>query len=124
MKHHAITKSIIGAAMEVSTVLGPGLAEKTYENALVVECGLRGFEISQQERFVVKYKETDVGIFVPDLIVCRKIVVEVKTVEQFAARDLGQLLNYLKITGLEVGLLLNFKKRKLEFRRVINDRTA
>jgi len=123
MKHHSTTQSIIGAAMEVSNVLGPGLTEKTYENALVVECALRGFEISQQERFTVKYKEADVGIFVPDLIICRKVIVEVKTVEQFSARELGQLLNYLKITGLEVGLLMNFKKRKLEFRRVINDRT-
>lgn len=123
MKHKHITESIIGAAMEVNNLLGPGLTEKTYENALVVECGLRGLPVTQQERFKVQYKDVDVGIFVPDLIVSGLIIVEVKAVEQLGAKDLGQNLNYLKITGLEVGLLVNFKKQRLEFKRVVNDQS-
>lgn len=110
--------------MEAHNILGSGLTEKTYENALVVECGLRGFPVAQQERFKVQYKDVDVGVFVPDLIVCGLIIVEVKAVEEFGPRDLGQLLNYLKITGLEVGLLINFKKQRLEFKRVVNDRLS
>jgi len=105
--------------MEVLNILGHGLLEKPYENALVVEFGLRGIPIRQQPRFDVIYKCVKVGEYVPDLICCDKIVVDAKTIERITSHEIGQMMNYLKITGLRLGLLLNFKHAKLEWKRVV-----
>ena len=105
--------------MEVLNVLGHGLLEKPYENALVVEFGLQGIEYRQQPRFDIRYKEINVGEYVPDIICFDALVVDTKTVERIADNELGQMLNYLKITGLKVGLILNFKRAKLEWKRVV-----
>ena len=113
------TESIIGAAMEVLNVLGHGLLEKPYENALAVEFGLRGIPFEQQPQFDVMYKEVIVGFYVPDLIVQGKIVVDTKTVDRIGEHEIGQMLNYLGLTGLRVGLILNFKRAKLEWKRVV-----
>ncbi len=110
---------IVRCAMEVLNVLGHGLLEKPYENALVVESGLRGMECSQQPRFPVVYKEMKVGEYIPDLIVFGKIVVDTKTIDRITNLERGQILNYLKITGLKVGVLLNFKNPKLEWERIV-----
>ena len=110
---------IVGCAMEVLNELGHGLLEKPYENALVVEFGLRRIPVSQQPTFDVRYKGVSVGEYIPDLIVHDQIVVDTKVVEQIGDHELGQMLNYLKITGLKVGLTLNFKRAKLEWKRVI-----
>ena len=113
------TKEIIGCAMEVVNELGHGLIEKPYENALVVEFGIRGIPFSQQPRFDVLYKEVKVGYFIPDLIVYDKVIVDTKVVDHITDQELGQMLNYLKITGLKVGLIINFKKSRLEWKRVV-----
>ncbi len=110
---------IVGCAMEVLNTLGHGLLEKPYENALVVEFKLRGIPYKQQPRFDVIYKGVKVGDYIPDLIVFDKIVVDAKTIERITDVERGQILNYLKITGLRVGLILNFKKPKLEWERLI-----
>lgn len=112
------THRVIGCAMEVLNVLGHGLLEKPYENALVVEFGLRGIPFQQQPRFDVEYKSVKVGEYVPDLICFDQIVVDTKTIERITSHEIGQMLNYLKITGLRVGLLLNFKYAKLQWKRV------
>lgn len=112
------TREVIGCAMEVLNVLGHGFLEKPYEQALVVEFGLRGIPYRQQEGFDVLYKGRAVGYFVPDLIAYESIVVDTKTVDRIGSHETGQMLNYLRITGLEVGLLLNFSKPRLEWRRV------
>jgi GxxExxY protein len=110
---------IVGCAMEVLNTLGHGLLEKPYENALVVEFGLRGIPYKQQPRFDVVYKGVRVGDYIPDLIVFDKIVVDAKTIDRITDAERGQILNYLKITQLKVGLILNFKKPKLEWERLV-----
>ena len=122
-KHELILKeevfAVVGAAMEVLNVLGHGLIEKPYENALVVEFGLRGLGVIQQPCYAVDYKGKVVGEYVPDLIAFNQIVVDTKVIEQIGDYELGQMMNYLKITGLKVGVILNFKRAKLEWKRVV-----
>ena len=110
---------IVGCAMEVLNVLGHGLLEKPYENALVVEFGLRGIPFIQQPRFDVHYKSVKVGEYIPDLICFDRIVVDTKTVEKITNHEIGQMLNYLKIADLQLGLLLNFKHPGLEWKRIV-----
>lgn len=116
--HSSETYEIIGSAMEVLNELGHGLLEKPYENALVVEFRLRNIPFEQQKRFDVVYKSEKVGEYIPDLICYDKIVVDTKVVERISDHELGQMMNYLKITNLKLGLILNFKKAKLEWKRV------
>ena len=113
------TRQIIGCAMEVLNGLGHGLLEKPYENALVVEFGLRGISFKQQPRFDVVYKSVKVGEYIPDLIAFDRVVVDTKVIEKITDLEMGQILNYLKITGLKVGLILNFKRPKLEWKRIV-----
>jgi GxxExxY protein len=110
---------IVGCAMEVLNTLGHGLLEKPYENALVVEFGLQAIPHRQQPRFNVTYKSVKVGEYVPDLICFDQIVVDTKTIERITNHEIGQMMNYLSITGLRLGLLLNFKHSKLEWKRVV-----
>ena len=110
---------LIGCAIEVHNALGYGLLEKPYERALVVEFGIRSIPVEQQKRFELIYKGRNVGDFVPDLIVYGKIIVDTKVIERITDREVGQMMNYLKITGLRLGYILNFKNRKLEWKRVV-----
>ncbi len=113
------TYRIIGCAFEVLNALGHGLLEKPYENALVVEFQQQGISYVQQPRFGVVYKSVKVGEYIPDLIVFDKIIVDTKTIEKIGNNEKAQIINYLKITGCRVGLILNFKHAKLEWERVI-----
>jgi GxxExxY protein len=113
------THAIIGCAFEVLNELGHGLNEKLYENSLVVEFKHRQMAFDQQRRFEVLYKGEHVGEFIPDLIACAKVVVDTKCIERITDHERGQMLNYLRITSLPVGLILNFKHAKLEFERVV-----
>jgi GxxExxY protein len=110
---------IVGCAIEVLNTLGHGLVEKPYENALVVELRLRNIPVRQQPVFDVLYKEQKVGLFIPDLIVLDVIIVDAKVIEQITDHERGLMLNYLRITQLHVGLILNFKRRKLEWERIV-----
>jgi GxxExxY protein len=112
------TFAIIGGAMEVLNELGAGLHEKPYENALLVELGVRGIACDQQRRFPVRYKGVQVGEYVPDLI-AGEVVVDTKVIDRITNVERGQMLNYLRITGLKVGLIINFQRPKLEWERVI-----
>ncbi len=122
-KHELIYKDevyqVVGCAMEVLNTLGHGLLEKPYENALVVEFGLRNIPVVQQQRLDVVYKNNKVGDYIPDLIVYDKVVVETKTIDRIGNNERGQVINYLKITGLRIGIILNFKHAKLEWERVV-----
>jgi GxxExxY protein len=113
------TEAILSCAFEVLKHLGHGLLEKPYENALVVECELRGIPIVQQSPCDVVYKNVTVGEYVPDLIAFGAVVVETKVVDSITDHELGQMLNYLKITGHQVGLILNFRRARLEWKRVV-----
>ncbi|MBK9991961.1 MAG: GxxExxY protein [Verrucomicrobia bacterium] len=110
---------IAGAAMEVLNTLGHGLHEKPYENALVVEFGLAKIPIEQQKRFPVLYKGVQVSEYVPDLIVFGAVIVDAKVIDRITDHERGQMLNYLRISGLKVGLLVNFQRAKLEWERVV-----
>jgi GxxExxY protein len=111
--------AIAGSAMEVLNGIGHGLNEKPYENALVVEFGLRKIPFRQQAGFDVLYKGCKVGTFIPDLIVFNQIVVDTKVIDCITDVERGQILNYLKITKLRVGVILNFKHPKLEWERIV-----
>jgi len=113
------THVIIGCSFEVLNELGHGLNEKLYENALVVEFKRHSIAFDQQRRFEVLYRGEHVGEFIPDLIAFGKVVVDAKTIERITDHERGQMLNYLRITKLPVGLILNFKHAKLEYERIV-----
>jgi GxxExxY protein len=110
---------IVGCAMEVLNELGHGLHEKPYENALVVEFGLRKIPFVQQPCYDVLYKQVTVGEYVPDLIAFGAVVVDAKVIEAITDHERGQMLNYLRVTGHKVGVILNFKHAKLEWERIV-----
>ena len=111
--------AILDCSIEVHRLLGHGLSEKPYENALVREFTIRNIPFLQQPRYPVIYKTVKVGEFIPDLVVFDAIVVDTKTIDRIGDLEIGQMLNYLRITGHRVGLILNFKPRKIEPRRVV-----
>jgi GxxExxY protein len=110
---------LVGCAIEVLNMLGHGLIEKPYENALVVEFGLQGMPFRQQPAFDIIYKGQKVGLFVPDLIAFDSIVVDAKVLERITNHERGLILNYLQTTKLRVGVILNFKRSKLEWERMV-----
>ena len=121
---NALSGQILDAAIEVHRVLGgPGLLEGVYEEALALELGLRGLGVQRQLRIPVIYKGLVVkNPLVVDLLVSESIIVEIKSVEQFNPIFLSQLLTYLRITGLTLGLVINFGERYVKngYYRVVN----
>ena len=115
----AETEKIIGFAFEVLNEIGHGFHEKIYENALTVLFKLNGIAFDQQRRFPVLFRGVEVGEFVPDLIVFSSVIVDPKVIDHITDFERGKMLNYLRIAKLRVGLLLNFKKPRLEFERVV-----
>ena len=113
-----LTGRIIGAAIRVLDTLKPGLDEKLYENALVIELVKQDLQPEQQRSFPVHYDGKFIGKLIPDLIV-KDVVVDAKVVTAFTPDHIAQMLGYLNITGLPLGLLLNFRYRKLQIKRVI-----
>jgi GxxExxY protein len=117
--HRELTKEIIDSAYKVHNALGCGLHEKVYGNALVWDIELKKIKVVPQKEFKVLYREREVGIYYADLIVGDNIIVEVKSVDKLDDVNRAQLINYLRISGLRVGLLLNFARPKLEFERLV-----
>jgi GxxExxY protein len=111
--------AIVGCAFEVLNTIGHGLNEKPYENALAVELRLRGIPFEQQHRYSVDYKGVAVGDYIPDLVAYRSVIVDTKVVDHISEYDRGQMLNYLRITKLKVGVILNFKCAALEWERLV-----
>ena len=115
----AETEQIIGFAFEVLNAVGHGLNEKIYENSLTVLFKLNQIAFDQQPRFPVVFRGGRVGEFVPDLIAFGLVIVDTKVIDRITDHERGQMLNYLRITKLRVGLILNFKNARLEFERVV-----
>jgi GxxExxY protein len=115
----AITKTIIGSAYTISNSLGCGFLEKVYENALVNELTKQGLNVKQQQTVKVRYNGAIVGDYIADLIVEDSILIEVKTVEHLGNIQIAQCLNYLKATGIRIGLLMNFETPRVEIRRLV-----
>jgi GxxExxY protein len=115
----AETEKIIGFAFEILNDIGHGLNERIYENSLTVLFKLNNIAFDQQRSFRVFFRGVEVGEFIPDLIVFGLVIVDTKVIDRIADRERGQMLNYLRITKLRVGLILNFKNARLEFERVV-----
>ena len=114
-----ITGQIIGAAFEVHSILGSGFLESVYKKAMVVELTIRGVSAQREHEVDVQYKDKSVGEFKGDVLVEGRVMVEVKIAKEYQTADEAQLLNVLKATGIKVGLLINFGRAKLEFKRFV-----
>jgi GxxExxY protein len=117
----AVSEKIIGAAYKVSNTLGSGFLEKVYENALAHQLRKDGMRIEQQRPVKVYYDDVVVGEYFADLIVAGAVIVELKAGKRIEDIHLAQTLNYLKATGLTLGLILNFGKPRVEIKRVVNN---
>ena len=117
--HALLTKEIIGAAFEVHRILGYGFLEKVYEAALAKELGGRGHRVISQAEMEVSYKGEPVGVYYADLLVDDAVICEVKALDKLAPAHEAQLLNYLKATGIKVGLLLNFGPQGVQVKRMV-----
>jgi GxxExxY protein len=117
--HKETTEGIIGAAFEVYNQLGYGFLERVYHRALQVELLRRGFRAELEKRITVRYKDAIVGEYDADLVVEDCVLVEIKIASQYDKRDEAQLLNELKATDIKLGLLLNFGRTKVEFKRLV-----
>lgn len=117
--HKDLTHAIIGAAMTAHRILGGGFFESVYCEALAYEFRLLGIAFEREVRLLVRYKDIVAGEFRADFIVDDKVVVEIKAISALTKTDEAQIINYLKATGKRVGLLLNFGKASLEYRRFV-----
>lgn len=115
-----LTRPVIGAAIEVHKVLGPGFLESVYEEAFAIELDLNKIPYERQKSVDVTYKNKLAKYFVCDFLVHDKIIVELKAIQKISETETAQLLNYLKACGLNLGLLFNFGSSSLEIKRLIN----
>ncbi len=118
MEHSEITHAILGSAFDVLNELGSGFLEKVYENALCFDLRSKGLTVRQQTPIEVFYRTECVGHYVADLLVEGVVLIELKAVKSLLPEHEAQTINYLKALNLPVGLLLNFAKQKLEYKRL------
>ena len=119
LKHNELTRAVIGAAMEVHSNLGPGFLESVYEAALAIELNLRNVLYERQKAIPVMYKGEKAKDFFCDFLIDGKVLVELKAIQIMTEIEEAQVLNYLKVTGLQVGLLINFGQRSLKYKRLV-----
>jgi GxxExxY protein len=119
MLHEELSGKIIGAAMMVLNELKPGLDEKLYERAMIIELKHGGHSVSAQSSFPVSYRGELIGNLIPDLIVDDAVIVDPKVVSCFTDTHVAQMIGYLNITHLDLALLINFKNARLEWKRVL-----
>jgi GxxExxY protein len=119
LEHQEVTDAIIGAAFEVYNVLGYGFLEGVYKRAMQVELIRRGFSAQIEAEIRVMYKGVEVGFYKADLWVNNCVMVELKAAKSYTQENEPQLLNELKATGVKVGLLINFGRTKVEFKRFV-----
>ena len=122
MIYEELSGAIIGVAMDVLNELKPGLDEKLYERAMVIELRQRGHKVDSQPQFPVFYHGELIGHLDPDLIVDDKVIVDPKVVSAFNEAHVAQMVGYLAISGLELALLLNFKSARLDWKRVVRQK--
>ena len=119
LEHEKLTEKIIGAAFEVHNTLGYGFLEKVYQKAMQVELSNAGIKCLLEPQITVIYKNIDIGHYAADLVVEDKVIVEIKTANKYRPEDEAQLLNELKATVIRIGMLINFGREKVEFKRMI-----
>jgi len=113
------TQKIIGFAFDVLNEVGHGLNEKIYENSMIVLFKQNAIAYDQQRSFPVCFRSVQVGEVIPDLIAFASVIVDAKVIDRITDHERGQMLNYLRITKLRVGLILNFKHARLEWERIV-----
>jgi len=118
MLHEELTASILEACFEVSNELGAGFLESVYENALLVALRQKNIPAEAQAPLTVYFRDEVVGSFVADMVVDKKVILELKAVKDLLPEHQAQLINYLNATHIQVGLLINFAKPKLEYKRL------
>jgi len=114
-----LSYKIVGAAMEVHRVLGPGFLEAVYEAALALEFEAQGIPFERQRHLVVQYKGQAIGDYVADIVVDNEIILELKAVSALTEVHRAQALHYLAVTGFRLALLLNFGEKSLHFDRIV-----
>jgi len=122
-KHSELTSKIIGCAMEVHKYLGNGFQEVVYQRALAIEFAIQGLTFQREMEMSLSYKGQYVGTRRVDFFVEDKIMVEIKAVIQLEDVHLAQAINYLEAYNLEIGLLINFGSKSLQFKRVQNKKS-
>jgi GxxExxY protein len=116
--HEELTAKIIEACFEVSNELGAGFLESVYQNALVIALMQKGLKVQAQMPITVRFRDVEIGQFFADLLVEDKIIVELKAVTALAPEHQAQVINYLKASEIEVGLLVNFGRPRIEIKRL------
>jgi GxxExxY protein len=119
LAHNELTRAIIGAAMEVHSTLGPGFLESVYEAAMAIELNIGKVSYERQKPIPVMYKGEKAKDFFCDFLVDGKVLVELKALKAITNVEEAQVLNYLKATGLTVGLLINFGEQSLRYKRLV-----
>ena len=119
LETNSLCEKIIGCAYNVANTLGTGFLEKVYENALCLELSQAGIMVEQQKSIQVKYKNVVIGEFIADILVNQLVIVELKTQKNLGDSYQAQCLNYLKATNLNVCLLINFGKPRVETKRIV-----
>jgi GxxExxY protein len=117
--HKELSHKVLGAAFAVHNALGPGLLESAYEGALVIELRHRGLQFERQRVYPVYYRGEMAGAYVADLVVEDTIIMQLKSVKELTAVMEAQLVNYLRLSKVPVGYLLNFQGSKVEWRRFV-----
>ena len=114
-----ISERVISCAFEVSNTLGAGFFEKVYENALCVEFGRAGIRYCRQKHYRIEYKNESVGDYIADIVVSNRLLVELKALSALNREHEAQVMNYLKASGLSVGLLINFGTPRIGIKRIV-----
>ena len=122
--HHALSYKLLGIAFKVHGFIGPGLHESAYEEAVCIELASSGIPYERQRVFPLHYCGQYIGTYIADIVVDNKIIIELKSVRELNPVMFAQIINYLKLSKLQVGLLINFHNLRVEWRRFVNTRAA
>jgi GxxExxY protein len=118
LPHSELTGAILGCCFEVMRELGPGFLEKVYRNALFIAMRQKGLQVELEKSYEVIFRGKIVGQYYADLVVNQTVIVELKCLDKLVPENQAQVFNYLKVSSLPVGLLVNFQHRKLEWKRL------
>lgn len=118
LPHAELTSDILASCFEVMKELGPGFLERVYKNALLIAMKQKGLQVEVEQPFEVMFRGKVIGRYNADLVVDRTVIVELKCCEYLAREHQAQVFNYLKVARLPVGLLVNFRRRQLEWKRL------
>jgi GxxExxY protein len=122
--HHDLSRKLLGIAFKVHNSIGCGLHESAYEEAFCIELASSGIPYSRQQVFPIYYGGQYIGTYIADIVVDNKIIVEIKSVRQLNPVMFAQAINYLKLSGLQVGYIINFHNTRVEWKRFVNTRSG